>query len=136
LVPLSSTRLSTVFLILALSAGNLSLCAGWMPTPEARMACCSDGHGCPMHKSQSSDAGSQRTLTQAEADSCCASSEGDDSGQSVPTLAPLISPAVLGVAIVLPQHVPHLVLSERWRIAVPIPATHIPTHVLLSVFLV
>jgi hypothetical protein len=135
LLALFRRRLSALFAILALSAGNLGLCAGWMPTPEARMACCANGSGCPMHKSEP-QGGAHRTLTQAEADSCCASSEDDNSSQSVPMFAALISPAVLGASVALPPSVPALVLSDTWRIVTPLPAGPIPKHVLLSVFLV
>ena len=129
-------RLSAVALSLALLAGNAAICAGWMPTPEARMACCADGGGCPMHKGDSRRSGSERVLTQAQADSCCASSERENSNQSNPSFVTAISGAVLGVGIVLPASVPALVLSDVWRTSAPIPVAPVPKHVLLSVFLV
>ena len=64
-------RLSALALALALMAGNAAVCAGWMSSPEARMACCSEGGACPMHRGSSHDSGSDR-VTQAQADSCCA----------------------------------------------------------------
>ena len=48
------------------------------------MACCTDG-GCPMHKGESSQSGSGHVITQAQADTCCASSEHQQSNQSAPT---------------------------------------------------
>ena len=39
-----SRRLSSVALTLALLAGNIGVCAAWAATPEARMACCAEGH--------------------------------------------------------------------------------------------
>ena len=126
-------RLSALVLSLAVAAGNVAVCAGWAATPEARMACCIAGGACPMH---GSDSDSDRLVTQAEADSCCASSEGDDSSQSTPTAAAAISSAVLGPAITLPVSVPALVLKATWRTSVPIPSTPVPKHLLLSVFLV
>jgi hypothetical protein len=129
-------RLFTLLLILVLSASNAAVCAGWMPTPEARMACCSEGGGCPMHKSGSHEPGSHRMLTQSEADRCCAASERDNSSQSIPTFPLIISSAVLGAAVALPTSVPTLVLSAAWRIVAPVPTTPVDKHVLLSVFLV
>ncbi len=46
-------RLAALALTFGLMAGNAAICAGWMPTPEARMACCADGAECPMHKGDS-----------------------------------------------------------------------------------
>jgi hypothetical protein len=119
-----------------LLAGNAAVCAGWLATPEARMACCSEGHECPMHKGNSHGSGSARVLTQAQADSCCASAEGQNSNKSNPSFVTAITAAVLGVGIVLPANVPALVLSDGWRTSAPIPIAPVPKHVLLSVFLV
>ena len=33
-------RLAALVITFGLVAGNAAVCAGWMPTPEARMACC------------------------------------------------------------------------------------------------
>ena len=129
-------RLSAITLTLALVAGNAAICAGWLPTPEARMACCADGIECPMHKGDSHRSGSERVLTQAQADSCCASSEGKSSNQSNPSFVTALTAAVLGAGVVLPADVPALVLSDAWRTSAPIPSAPVPRHVLLSVFLV
>jgi hypothetical protein len=129
-------RVSAIALSIALAAGQAAVCAGWMPTPEARMACCSEGGKCPMHKGDSHSSGSERVPTQAQADSCCASSEGRTSDQSNPTFAPAITAAVLGAWSVLPADVPALVLSDGWRTSAPRRVAPVPKHVLLSVFLV
>jgi hypothetical protein len=129
-------RLSAIAMTLALMAGNAAICAGWMPTPEARMACCADGGECPMHKGDSHRSGSGRVLTQVQADSCCALSEGQNSNQSNPSFVTAITAAVLGVGVVLPANLPALVLSDAWRTSAPIPIAPVPRHVLLSVFLV
>jgi hypothetical protein len=127
-------RLSAVFLAVALVAGQAGVCAGWMPTAEARMACCSDDGPCPMHKSESED-GPTRVVTQAEADRCCAASEHEDSTPSQSnagfflTLAVALSP----IPGLLPAPEAH---ADIWRASVPIPTGHVPKHVLLSVFLV
>jgi hypothetical protein len=129
-------RLSAVIVAMGLLAGNAAVCAGWLATPEARMACCAEGNDCPMHKGDSQSAGSERVLTQAQADSCCASSERENSNQSNPSFATAITAAVLGVGMVLPASVPALVLSDAWRTSAPLPVEPVPKHVLLSVFLV
>ena len=129
-------RLAALALTFALMVGNPAICAGWMPTPEARMACCADDCKCPMHKDDSHRSRSERVLTQAQADSCCASSEGKNSNQFNPTFVAVITATVLGAGIVLPANVPALVLSDGWRTSAPIPVKPVPKHVLLSVFLV
>jgi hypothetical protein len=100
------------------------------------MACCADDVPCPMHKGESSGSTANNGVTQAQADSCCASSEHDSSSQSSPTFVAAPSIAVLGTGITLPPVVPALVLSDGWRTAAPIPSPQVPKHVLLSVFLV
>jgi len=128
-------RLSAVALSLVLLAGNAVVCAGWAPTPEARMACCSEST-CPMHKGDSQGSTSTRVVSQVQADSCCVSAEHKNSSQSSPTFVVTISSAVLGTGITLPTPEPALVLSDGWRTVAPIPTTHVPKHVFLSVFLV
>ena len=128
-------QLSALALAILMAAGNAAVCAGWAPTPEARMACCSDS-ACPMHKGESRNSASPRVISQAQADNCCASSEHKNSSQASPTFVVDISSAVLGTGIALPATVPALVLSDGWRTVAPIPTAHVPKHVLLSVFLV
>lgn len=128
---------SAVLLALALGAGNAAWCAGWMPTPDARMACCSDEASCTMHQSHSDthDVGSKRVVSQAEADRCCAASEGDASVPSGSTVAFVVTLGlVIGpVPAPIPQAEAH---RDLWRASVPIPAARVPKHLLLSVFLV
>jgi hypothetical protein len=129
-------RLAALALTFGLVAGNAALCAGWMPTAEARMACCADGAACPMHQGDSHRSGSGRVLTQVQADSCCASAEGQRSNQSIPSFVTAITAAVLGGGVVLAADVPALVRSDAWRTSAPTPVAPVPKHVLLSVFLV
>ena len=129
-------RLVAVFLAVLVSAGNAAICAGWAPTPEARMECCSGEEPCPMHKGEPGKDESEHSVSQAHADSCCASSERDSSNQSTPSSVASISSAVLGTGIVLPALVPALVLSDGWRTVAPILSPPVPRHLLLSVFLV
>jgi hypothetical protein len=131
-------HLSAVVLAIALFVGNVGVCPGWAATPQARMACCEDGT-CPMRRGGPSDrsaSDSARTVSQAQADSCCASSEREESTQ--PELAYIVAAthAVLGDGVLMPASIPALVLSEHWRTVSPIPTTPVPRHVLLSVFLV
>jgi hypothetical protein len=133
---IATRRIATVLMALFVSAGNVAVCAGWAPTPEARMECCSGDGPCPMHKGESESGQSQHSVSQAQADSCCASSERDSSNQSSPTNVAAISSAVLGPGTVLPAHVPALVLSDAWRTVAPIASPPVPKHLLLSVFLV
>ena len=88
-----------------------------------------------MHKGDSHRSGSERVLTQAQADSCCASSESKNSNQFSPMFVAVITAAVLGAGHVLPANIPALVLSDGWRTSAPIPVTPVPKHLLLSVFL-
>ena len=129
-------RLAALALACGLVAGNAAICAGWVPTPEARMACCADGAECPMHKGESDSSASERVLTQAQADSCCAAAEGQTSDRSNRSFVTAITAAVLGVGVLLPANVPALVLSDAWRTSAPIPIGPVPKHVLLSVFIV
>jgi hypothetical protein len=129
-------RLATVVLTMAMIVANVGVCPGWAATPEARMECCAENGICPMRQGRSDAATSGTALTQADADSCCASSEREDS--TAPDLGHVgaISQAVLGSPVVIPAPIPALVLSDGWRTVVPIPITPVPRHVLLSVYLV
>jgi len=129
-----SSRLVAVAIVAFMATGNLALCAGWAATPEARMACCAD-ENCPMHRGGESS-GSDLIISQAQADACCAVSEGQRSNQSTPTFVTVISSAVLGAGVVVPMPAPTLVLSDGWRTIAPIPIAPVPRHVLFSVFLV
>jgi hypothetical protein len=99
------------------------------------MACCAD-EDCPMHKGGSDESSSQRVVTQAQADACCAASERDQSDSTNPTTVTAISAAVLGTGVVLPAITPSLVLTDGWRTDAPIHSPPVPRHVLHSVFLV
>jgi hypothetical protein len=127
-------HVSALILALALATANGAVCAGWMPTPEARMACCTED-ACPMHKSESNQSAWHHDVTQTQADSCCAASARDDGAQSSPSFVPAVSLvlAPTPVALVLPE--PDKT-APTWQTAIPIPRTHVPTHLLLSVLIV
>lgn len=125
-------RLAVVLCVLALSPGSWAECAGWQASAEARRSCCEQGANCP-HGTD--DEGNRRGVTQAAADSCCASSESGESGPSATPFAASITPAVLQPALAAfaqPQLKTVFDLPElAGRHASPV-----PKHLFLSVFLV
>jgi hypothetical protein len=129
---LAVARAITVALIAVLTAGPVGLCAGWQATAEERMACCVEGVACPMHVSERDHSDGKRQITQAEADNCCAASEGD-TGSSAKTSI-VVSPALRQETVLLLP-----VASQRLLISsdpVPDRAAAVPRHLLNSVFLV
>jgi hypothetical protein len=98
------------------------------------MACCTDGD-CPMHKSASREVGSRHSVSQAEADSCCAASERDNSAPSPSIFVLSVALAVIPGAfqLVIPDHA---TARDAWRTLVPFPSEHVPRHLLLSVLVV
>lgn len=77
--------------------------------------------------------GSAQAISQAEADSCCAASETDESAPTASTLNFSISLAPVQTAVQLVDR--PLVRFETQRTLAPIPSTSVPKHLLLSVFL-
>jgi len=130
-----SRRLVALILTALVATGNAAICEGWASTPEARMACCNDEQPCPMHAGQPKGSSTTQTVTQAQADSCCALSEQEQSGQSNQAFAAPVSSAVLGPGIVVPPAPPRLALTDAWRTRAPVPSPPVSKHVLLSVFL-
>ena len=128
-------RLIALVLTALIAAGNAAVCEGWASTPEARMDCCTGDHPCPMHQAESGRSGATRVVTQAQADSCCALSEQEQSGQSTQAVAVPVPVADLGPGIVVPPATPRLVLTDSWRTSAPVPSPPLHRHVLLSVFL-
>ena len=128
-------RVAVIAAVLTLCAGNVAVCAGWQATPEARMACCQNERTCPMHKSDSHASAVTHSVTQAQADDCCAGSERGDSATPNSTFA--LSAVVTVVAAILPvvadASTPAL---QDWRALVPLRVPPIPKHLLLSVLLV
>jgi len=121
--------------VLALVAGNVSVCAGWQATAEARMACCMSAPNCPMHESNSHGAGAQHIPSQEEADDCCAVTPNrTQSSEASPTFALSTVTALPAAALsVIPVVVPSL---QQWRALVPLRRSSVPKHLLLSVLLV
>ena len=128
-------RLASLAAVLALSAGNLAACAGWDSTPEARMACCADEETCPMHDAALSGSSTSHITSQSQADSCCAASNGHEPG--TPTPATALSTTLAMTADPLPAILQAFHSTrEGWLALAPLPRSAVPTHVLLSVFLI
>lgn len=90
-----------------------------------------------MHRGRPEEASAAgHTLTQAQADSCCAASEQQQSGQSDRSAAAPVLDAPAGPVVIVPPTPPRLVLTEAWRASGPGPSPPVPKHVLLSVFLI
>jgi hypothetical protein len=126
-------RALLVALVAAAALGNVTTCAGWLSSPEARMACCENEAICPMHKGgPAADSASGHRSTQPEADSCCARSE--DGGSSAPS-SPIatVPPAVADSA-----SVPVSTNTDfRTRAAAPCRRqAHVALHLLLTVIVV
>jgi hypothetical protein len=137
IVELLLRRTAALVVVLALNAVGWVECAGWQSTPEARMACCSGDGDCPMHGSTEPGGGSERVVTQAQADSCCAASDGDDSTPSAGAFSLSLSAALVTstLSTLAPITAP-AASFDAWRTHVPLPIGHVSKHVLLSVFLI
>ena len=126
------TRFVAVVVLVVLPTSAWVECAGWQSTAEARMECCAQEEQCPMHAGTAASV--SHTLTQQQADSCCALSEDAPSTPSASQIAPVTLALVsTPVAVVLPDFEP---LTYGWQSFVPIAASSVPRHILLSVFLV
>lgn len=130
-----SRRLAAIAAVLTLCVGNLAVCAGWQATAEARMECCKNGTSCPMHKSDAHGSRSTHSLTQAQADTCCAASSNRRESPTAVSSFALLNAAALPATV--PSVVPVAVHAlEEWRALVPLPISPVPKHLLLSVLLV
>lgn len=94
-----------------------------------------NGTGCPMHTSERHDHSSKNTVSQAQADGCCAASaQGRESSSPGSTFA------ASAVIVLVPAAVfsfPSTDLrAQKWRALVPLHVSSVPKHLLLSVFLV
>ena len=125
--------MSAAVLVLAIAAGHTAICAGWLPTPEARMACCADESNCPMHAGDGAGGAAARTITQAEADSCCAAAEREPLSVTPPFVLQPIAAASWVVSL---DPAPVAPIDDLWRTFVPLRATLTPRHLLLAVLIV
>jgi hypothetical protein len=137
IVKLLLRRTTALVVALALAAAGWAECAGWQASPEARMACCTGTGDCPMHGSTDPGAGSERVVTQAQADSCCAASDTDNSTPSSGAFSLSLSAALVTSALstMAPPAAPAASV-DAWRTHVPLTVSQVAKHVLLSVFLI
>ena len=98
------------------------------------MACCSEDAQCSMHETEAHHGAGRSALSQAEADGCCALSQGHHS-------PPPVTPAAFPVTLSLASPQASVVVQAQesidlWRAQLPTPSTAVPRHLLLSVFLI
>lgn len=74
-------------------------------------------------------------VTQAQADSCCAMSEQDDATPATATFVRVVSLGLV-VSPLRDAGSLHDVRFDVSRTLVPLPGSHVPKHLLLSVFLI
>lgn len=110
-------------------------CVGWLGSAEARMACCEDESQCPMHAGSGDHrVGTTASVSQADADRCCAASE---NGESIPSA--LTAHAAVVALLPADQPVPDAnVVAQlvEWLTPEPSPPDSVARHVLLSTFLI
>ena len=99
------------------------------------MACCKDAEACPMHATSDGNDQSRSNVSQADADRCCASGEQGSATPSHTSVASSITIAVLTnpISALLTS------LSSARDLDAARPVTDVssvPTHLLLSVFLI
>jgi len=135
-VELLLRRTAAFVVAIMLAAAGWAECAGWQASPEARMACCS-GSDCPMHGSTEPRTGSERVVTQAQADSCCAASGTNDSTPSAVAFSLSLSAALMpSTPSTLAPILARPASFAAWRTHVPFTVSEVAKHVLLSVFLI
>lgn len=137
IVKLLLRRTTDFVVVLALATAGWAECAGWQATPAARMHCCADSGACPMHESAQPGGGSERVVTQDQADSCCAASgthnSNPSSGAFTLSLSAALVPSAFSTSAAL---TPPPTSFDARRSHAPPPVGHVPKHVLLSVFLI
>jgi hypothetical protein len=130
------TRTVAAFAIVALLGAGVAPCAGWQPTRGARADCCEKGH-CPGELTNGANhlGGHSGSMTQAEADRCCATSEQkhqQGSAQFVDAAFVLLQPIDHLTTVTIDGPLPDRVVPDL----IPIHPPPTPLHVLFSVFLV
>jgi hypothetical protein len=127
-------RVVSAIVALVLTAGGVSLCAGWEATADARMACCTKRSACAMRRG-TADSKATR-VTQAQADACCATADRPESTPS--STAIVVHPPLVSVAALVVALASTTTLEPEWGSATSPPGFRIgvPRHLLLSVFLI
>ncbi len=130
------SRVTALAVVLTLFGAGAIPCAGWETTAQARHDCCVDGQ-CPDEVSNATGHSGDHagTMTQAEADRCCATSEqkhqqrASQFAVSSFALSPPAEAAIFdSITLLLPL--------EIVRDLAPAPSPPTRLHVLFSVFLV
>ena len=99
------------------------------------MACCEDETNCPMHAAKQHGRTTPSRASQLDADTCCAASERDTSTPSTSSYAVAVTLAVLASPI--PAIGPDVaVFRENPNARSSVDVSPVPTHLLLSVFLI
>jgi hypothetical protein len=94
-----------------------------------------DGTTCPMHKSDHHEHSSTHSVSQTQADSCCAA--GAQRRDSVSGGWTFTGSGLMALVPVAEFTIPVRAFnSHGWRALVPLPVSSTPKHLLLSVFLV
>jgi len=88
-----------------------------------------------MHTPESHGPGSKRVISQAQADTCCAATSNRTQSSVASSMFVLshATPLPVAASLAVPVAVPAL---QEWRALVPLPASPVPRHLLLSVLLV
>src|SRR5215831_2168960 len=123
------TRLVAVLVLIVLPTSAWAGCAGWQSTAEARMECCAHEEQCPMH-ADGDESVSHGMVTQTQADTCCALSQGSP---STPSSSSQIAPVTfVVVSTPVSMLVPYLApFRSGWPAVVPIAPSPVPRHLLL-----
>ena len=132
----SWSRLVTALLLLLVSFGSAaSVCAGWQASAHARMACCESEATCPMHVAKQHGQPARAKVSQIDADNCCSASERGSSTPPTPSYVGRTTLAVLESPI--PAVGPDVaVFHESPNGRTSFDVSPVPTHLLLSVFLI
>lgn len=125
-----SRRLPALILVLALAADHAVVCASWMAMRDAHP----EASACPMHLSDAPVESPSGSVTPSVSVTCCAASEPEDQAPLPPVVVSASPGAAVGpVSVALPEANPR---RSEWRLRLPIPDTHVPRHILLSVLVV
>lgn len=132
----SPSRPLAVLVLLFLASGSMAgVCAGWQGSAEARLACCQDEAHCPMHATKERGPAPDTSVSQVDADRCCASAE---RGAATPSSSAYAAGTTLAVSAgPIPAVGPDVAVFRETPVSrVPIDLSPVPRHLLLSVFLI
>lgn len=126
-----SRRLPALILVLALAADHAVVCASWMAMRNARP----EASACPMHQSDTPVESASGSVTPSAAARCCVASAPDGQAPLPSVVVSASRGAAVGPVPVAPlPEVRHH--RSEWRLRLPVPDSHVPRHLLLSVLVV